>query len=313
MSLYLVTGGAGFIGSHLVDEILRRGDKIRVLDNLSTGREVNLAHLSGRIEFHNADIRELDKIRPLFDGVDFVAHLAALSSIPRSVADPITSNAVNIGGTLNVLVAAREAKVKRVVFAGSSSVYGDNPILPRIESHETRPLSPYALTKLAGEQYCKVFTMIYGLETATVRYFNIFGPRQNPESHYTGVLTIFNLAFLRGETPVIYGDGEQSRDFTYVLNAVDATLRACTAPGASGMAFNVGVGERHTLNEIIGLLNKIYGRQAKPRYESPRPGDVRDSLADITLAKKLMGYEPKVDFREGLRRTVDWYRALPGA
>jgi len=309
MALYLVTGGAGFIGSHIVDELLRRGDSVRVLDNLSTGREVNLAPVRGRITFYQADIRELEKIQPCFEGVEYVTHLAALSSIPRSVADPITSNAVNVDGTLKVLSAAREAGVKRVVFAGSSSVYGDNPVLPRLESHEPRPLSPYALTKLAGEYYCKVFTAIYGLETATVRYFNIFGPRQNPDSPYTGVLSIFNAAYIRGATPVIYGDGEQSRDFTYVSNAVDATLRACTAPGASGGVFNVGVGERHNLNEIIGLLNKIYARDVKPRYEGPRLGDVRDSLADITRARSVLGHQPLVPFGEGLRRTAEWYRS----
>jgi len=309
MASYLVTGGAGFIGSHLVDELLRRGESVRVLDDLSTGREVNLSAVRDRITFYHADIRELDKIRPCFEGVNYVAHLAALSSIPRSVADPIASNAVNVDGTLNVLVAARDAKVKRVVFAGSSSVYGDNPTLPRVESHETRPLSPYALTKLTAEYYCKVFTAIYGLETATVRYFNIFGPRQNPDSPYTGVLSIFNVAYIRGTTPVIYGDGEQSRDFTYVANAVDATLRACTAPGASGGVFNVGVGERHTLNEIIGLMNKIYGREVKPRYDAPRVGDARHSHADITLARTVLGYQPLVTFDEGMRLTAEWYRS----
>lgn len=309
MSLYLVTGGAGFIGSHVVDELVRRGDSVRVLDNLSTGREANLAPVRDRITFYQADIRELEKIRPCFEGVDYVAHLAALSSVPRSVADPIASNAVNVDGTLKVLVAAREARVKRVVFAGSSSVYGDNPILPRLESHDPRPLSPYALTKLAGEYYCKVFTAIYGLETTTVRYFNIFGPRQNPDSPYTGVLSLFNAAYIRGATPVIFGDGGQSRDFTYVSNAVDATLRACTAPGASGGVFNVGVGERHTLNEIIGLLNKIFGRDVRPRYEAPRLGDVRDSLADITLARNILGFQPLVSFEEGLRLTAQWYRS----
>ncbi|MGD0693361.1 MAG: SDR family oxidoreductase [Terriglobia bacterium] len=309
MSLYLVTGGAGFIGSHVVDELVRRGDSVRVLDNLSTGREANLAPVRDRITFYQADIRELEKIRPCFEGVDYVAHLAALSSVPRSVADPIASNAVNVDGTLKVLVAAREARVKRVVFAGSSSVYGDNPILPRRESHDPRPLSPYALTKLAGEYYCKVFTAIYGLETATVRYFNIFGPRQNPDSPYTGVLSLFNAAYIRGRTPVIFGDGGQSRDFTYVSNAVDATLRASTAPGASGGVFNVGVGERHTLNEIIGLLNKIYGREMRPRYEAPRLGDVRDSLADITLARNILGFQPLVSFEDGLRLTAQWYRS----
>jgi UDP-N-acetylglucosamine/UDP-N-acetylgalactosamine 4-epimerase len=251
----------------------------------------------------------LEKIRPSFEGVDYVIHLAALASIPRSIADPITSNAVNIDGTLNVLVAARDAHVKRVVFAASSSAYGDNPILPRVETHEPRPLSPYALMKLTGEYYCKVFTNIYGLETVALRYFNIFGPRQNPNSPYTGVLSLFNAAYIRGTTPVIYGDGGQSRDFTYVANVVDATLRACTALGASGNVFNVGVGEQHTVNEIITLLNKIFSREVKPRYEPPRKGDVRESLADISRARAVLGYKPIVSFEHGLQLTVEWYRS----
>ena len=309
MALYLITGGAGFIGSHIVDEVLRRGDTVRVLDNFSTGLAPNLAAVRNRITVHEQDIRDLEKIRPCFEGVDYVIHLAALASIPRSIADPITSNAVNIDGTLNVLVAARDAHAKRVVFAASSSAYGDNPILPRVETHEPRPLSPYALMKLTGEYYCKVFTNIYGLETVALRYFNIFGPRQNPNSPYTGVLSLFNAAYIRGTTPVIYGDGGQSRDFTFVANVVDATLRACIAPGASGSVFNVGVGEQHTLNEIITLLNKIFGREVKPRYDAPRVGDVRESLADISRARSVLGYKPIVSFEEGLRLTVEWYRA----
>jgi len=309
MATYLITGGAGFIGSHIVDELLRRGDNVRVLDNFSTGLAPNIAAVRDRITLNEVDIRDLEKIRPCFEGVDYVIHLAALASIPRSIADPITSNAVNIDGTLNVLVAARDARVKRMVFAASSSAYGDNPILPRIETHEPRPLSPYALMKLTGEYYCKVFTNIYGLETVALRYFNIFGPRQNPNSPYTGVLSLFNAAYIRGTTPVIYGDGGQSRDFTYVANVVDATLRACTAPGASGGVFNVGVGEQHTLNEIITLLNKIFGREVRPRYEAPRAGDVRESLADISRARAVLGYKPIVSFEEGLRLTVEWYRS----
>ena len=309
MALYLITGGAGFIGSHIVDEVLRRGDSIRVLDNFSTGLAPNIAAVRDRITVTEEDIRNLEKIRPSFEGVDYVIHLAALASIPRSIADPITSNAVNIDGTLNVLVAARDSHVKRVVFAASSSAYGDNPILPRVETHEPRPLSPYALMKLAGEYYCKVFTNIYGLETVALRYFNIFGPRQNPNSPYTGVLSLFNAAYIRGTTPVIYGDGGQSRDFTYVANVVDASLRACTAPGASGSVFNVGVGEQHTLNEIITLLNKIFGREVKPRYEPPRAGDVRESLANISRARDILGYKPIVSFEQGLRLTVEWYRS----
>jgi UDP-N-acetylglucosamine/UDP-N-acetyl-alpha-D-glucosaminouronate 4-epimerase len=310
MALYLVTGGSGFIGSHVVRELLRRGEKVRVLDNLATGRGENLAEVRGEIDWRQGDIRELEKVRPVFDGVDYVIHLAALPSVARSVADPVTSNAVNIDGTLNVLWAAREAKVKRVVFAASSAAYGDNPALPRLESHLPRPLSPYAVTKLTGEYYCQIFTKTYALEAVALRYFNIFGPRQNPDSPYTGVLSIFIAAYIRGKTPTIFGDGEQSRDFTYVGNAVDATLRASTAPEAPGKVINVGVGERHTLNQTVELLNKIFGKRVTPIYGPPREGDVRHSQADISLARQVLGYEPKMKFEEGLRKTVEWYRSV---
>jgi len=309
MAEYLVTGGAGFIGSNIVDELLRRGESVRVLDNFATGRRENLAEVRGRISILEADIRNLEAIRPCFLKVDHVIHLAALASVPRSIADPITSNEVNVSGTLNVLVAARDAGVKRVVFSASSSAYGDNTTLPRAESLEPRPVSPYAVTKLAGEYYCQNFTRIYALETVALRYFNIFGPRQNPDSPYTGVLSKFIAAYLRGDTPVIYGDGEQSRDFTFVENAVDATLRACAAPGAAGRVINVGMGERHSLNETIRLLNAMFGRKVAPRHEEHLPGDVRHSHADIGLAREILGYEPKVSFEEGLKRTIEWYRS----
>jgi UDP-N-acetylglucosamine/UDP-N-acetyl-alpha-D-glucosaminouronate 4-epimerase len=309
MARFLVTGGSGFIGSNIVDELLRRGEEVAALDNLSTGREKNLAGVRDRIVFHKFDIRDLDQIRPAFQNVDYVMHLAALPSVPRSVADPITSNAVNLDGILNVLVAARDAKVKRLVFSASSSAYGDNPVLPRVETHTPRPLSPYALTKLAGEYYCRIFTDLYGLETVALRYFNIFGPRQDPDSPYTGVLSIFISSYLRGKIPTIFGDGEQSRDFTFIENAVDATLRACTAPNAVGRVLNVGTGERHTLNKTIALLNRIFSREVTPNYGPVRQGDVRESHADIGLARELLGYEPRVRFEEGLRRTVEWYRA----
>ncbi len=308
MALYLITGGSGFIGSHMVDELLRRGEKVRVLDNLSTGRKENLAHVSSQIEFFELDIRDLDAIRPAFEGADYVIHLAALPSVPRSVADPVTANAINITGTLNVLVAARDAKVKRLVFSASSSAYGDNPEFPRRETQMPKPLSPYALGKLAGEYYCQLFTDLYGLETVALRYFNIFGPRQNHHSPYTGVLSIFITAMLRNETPTIFGDGEQSRDFTYVANAVKATLLACTAPGASGKVLNVGVGDQFTLNGTIKMLNEVMGLHTKPKYAPPRAGDVHDSLADITLARQFLGYEPDFRYEEGLRKTVEWYR-----
>ncbi|MGH9327365.1 MAG: SDR family oxidoreductase [Terriglobia bacterium] len=308
MALYIVTGGSGFIGSHIVDELLRRGETVRVLDDLSTGRRENLAQARDRMEFYEMDIRDLQKIRSVFEGVDYVIHLAALPSVPRSIADPITSNAVNLDGTLNVLVAARDAKAKRVVFAASSAAYGDNPEFPRVETQPPRPLSPYALGKLAGEYYCQLFTRLYGLETVALRYFNIFGPRQNPYSPYTGVLSIFVSAYIRHQSPTIFGDGEQSRDFTYVANCVEATLLALKAPEATGKVINVGVGEQFTLNKTIALLNRIFGREVKPDYGPPREGDVHDSLADIQLARRVLGYSPKIRYEEGLRRTVEWYR-----
>ena len=312
MTLYLVTGGAGFIGSNVVDELLRRGDGVRVLDNLSTGRLENLATALNRIDFCEADICNLEPIRACFTGVDYVLHLAALPSVPRSVADPVSANKVNIEGTLNVLLASRDAGVKRVVFAASSAAYGDNPILPRVESHEPRPLSPYALTKLAGEYYCQIFTRLYRLEAVALRYFNVFGPRQNPHSPYTGVLSKFITAYIQGTTPAIFGDGEQSRDFTYIDNVVDATLRACTAPDAPGRVINVGVGGRFTLNQTITLLNQIFGKRVTPHYDPPRPGDVLHSQADISLARQVLGYEPKVPYERGLRKTVEWYQKNSG-
>ena len=309
MSTYLVTGGAGFIGSNVVEELVRRGETVRALDNLATGHIKNLAPLMGKITWHEADIRDLESIRADFEGVDYVVHLAAIPSVPRSVADPLTSNAVNIDGTLNVLVAARDAGAKRVVFAASSAAYGDHPALPRVESQEPRPLSPYALTKLAGEYYCRIFSQVYGLETVALRYFNIFGPRQSPDSPYSGVLSLFISAYMDGKTPTIFGDGEQSRDFTYVQNTVDATLRACTAAEASGKVINVGTGERHTLNETIKILNKVFGAHVTPLYDAARTGDVQHSHADISLARKLLGYEPQVRFEEGLNKTVAWFRS----
>lgn len=309
MATYLVTGGAGFIGSNTVDELLRRGETVRVLDNLSTGLARNLSDVRDRITFFEDDITDLKKIRPCFEGVDYVVHLAAMPSVPRSVADPIMTNAINIDGTVNVLVAARDARVKRLVFSGSSAVYGDSPIFPRIETDTPRPLSPYALHKLAGEHYCKIFSRLYGFEAVPLRYFNIFGPRQNPHSQYTGVLSLFIAAYLQEKTPTIFGDGEQSRDFTFVENAVDATLRACTAPNAAGKVLNIGVGERFTLNQTIALLNKILGRHVTPLYGPPREGDVKHSHADITQARQILSYEPRVKFEEGLRKTVDWYRS----
>jgi nucleoside-diphosphate-sugar epimerase len=313
LALYLVTGGAGFIGSHMVEELIRRGESVRIFDNLSTGHQENLAAVKSKIDFHRADIRDLDSIRPLFAGVDSVIHLAAVASVARSMEDPIETTLVNLNGTLHVLLAARDAGVKRVVMAATAAAYGDDPAPTRVETQFPHPLSPYALTKLAGECYGQIFSRSFGLEAVALRFFNIFGPRQDPNSPYTGVLSIFIAAYLRGVTPTIFGDGEQSRDFTYVANVVDATLRACRAPSAAGKVINVGTGDSCTLNQTIKVLNSIFGVEMQPRYAPPREGDVRHSTADISLARALLGYEPLVGFDEGLRRTVDWLRAvLPG-
>ena len=313
MATYLVTGGAGFIGSHVVHELVRRGEEVRVLDNLATGKTSNLSGVSGEIEFHQADIRNLAAISSTFRDTLYVVHLAAVASVEYSVENPLEAHEINVTGTLNVLLAARDAGVKRLVFAASAAAYGNDPTMPRVETLTPDPLSPYALAKVAGEYYCRVFTMLYGLETVALRYFNIFGPRQNPDSPYSGVLSKFVSAYERGNTPVIFGDGEQSRDFTYVDNVVDATLRACTAPQAAGKVINVGVGRNYTLNQTIATLNGIFRRQVEPRYAPPRKGDARESLANISLARQALGYEPKVGFEEGLRRTVDWFRAEAAA
>lgn len=313
MSLYLVTGGAGFIGSHIVEELIRRGESVRVLDNLSTGHEENLSAVRDEIDFRQADIRDLESIRPLFAGVDYVIHLAALASVARSMENPVETTLVNLNGTLHVLLAARDAHVKRVVMAATAAAYGNDPTLPRVETQMPQPLSPYALTKLADEYYGQIFNRCFVLEVVSLRFFNIFGPRQDPNSPYTGVLSKFIVAYLRGATPTIFGDGEQSRDFTYVANVVDATLRACLAPAAPGKVVNVGTGRSSTLNQTIGLLNAIFGLRKKPQYGPPRAGDVRHSTADITLARATLGYEPLVSFVDGLRQTVDWLRtALEG-
>ena len=309
MALYLVTGGAGFIGSHMVEELIRRGDSVRVLDNLSTGHIENLASVRGKIDFHQADIRDHEAIRPLFAGVDYVIHLAALASVPRSMEDPVETTLVNINGTLHVLLAAREASVKRVVMAGTCAAYGDNPALPSVETQLPQPLSPYALTKLADEYYGQIFNRYFGLEAVSLRFFNIFGPRQDPASPYSGVLSLFIAGYLRGTAPTIFGDGEQSRDFTYVSNVVDATLLACRSATAPGKVINVGTGISSTLNRTIALLNTILGVQVTPSYAAPRPGDIRDSTADISLARATLGYEPNVSFEDGLRRTIEWMRA----
>ncbi|MSP59590.1 MAG: SDR family oxidoreductase [Myxococcales bacterium] len=310
MAHYLVTGGAGFIGSNLAHSLVARGERVRVLDNFSTGRDGNLAPLAGRIEIVRGDIRSEDDVRRAVEGVDYVLHQAALPSVQRSVEDPIESDRVNVLGTLHVLQAAREAKVKRVVFAASSAAYGETPTLPKVESMAPDPLSPYAVTKLAGESYCKVFHINYGLETVALRYFNVFGPRQDPKSQYAAVIPNFVTAALRGEAPTIYGDGEQSRDFCYIDNCVEANLKACTAPDAAGKMFNVACGERTTLLDVIAALGEITGRAITPRHLPARSGDIKHSLADMDRARAILGYTGAVTFAEGLRRTVAWYREI---
>jgi nucleoside-diphosphate-sugar epimerase len=312
MSLYLVTGGAGFIGSHLCEELTRRGERVRVVDSLITGKRANLAHVPG-VEFIEGDLADVDVAHRAAAGVDYVLHEAAIPSVPRSVSDPITSNRSNIDATLNILVAARDAGVKRLVYAGSSSAYGDQPTLPKREDMPTKPLSPYALQKLVGEQYLALFTKLYGLDTVTTRYFNVFGPRQDPSSPYSGVISLFISALLEARQPIIYGDGEQTRDFTYVANVVDGVLRACQAPGIAGDVMNVATGGRISLNELLRTLCELLGARTQAVFKEPRAGDVRDSQADISRAKALTGYVPLVDLREGLEKTLAWFRAAqPG-
>ena len=307
MSNYLVTGGAGFIGSHLAEELTRRGEHVRVADSLITGHRRNLAHVLG-VDFLEGDLADLAVARRAVQGMDYVLHQAAIPSVPRSVEDPITSNRANIDATLNVLVAARDAKIKRVVYAGSSSAYGNTETLPKREDMPTHPLSPYALQKLVGEQYMQLFTALYGLETVTIRYFNVFGPRQDPSSPYSGVISVFAKALLENKTPTIYGDGEQTRDFTYIGNVVDGVLRAVTAPKASGQVINVATDSRISLNRLFTTMRDLVGSAVNVSYAPTRSGDVRDSQADITRAREILGYKPIVSFEEGLRQTLEWYR-----
>jgi len=309
MATYLVTGGAGFIGSHIVDELLKRRERVRVLDNLSTGKKEHLTHCFEAVEFVEGDIRDMDTCRRACDGVDYVLHQAALGSVPRSIEDPLTAHEVNVTGTVKMLVAARDAKVKRFVYAASSSTYGDHPGLPKVEGEIGAPLSPYAVTKYADELYSQVFGRCYGLETVGLRYFNVFGPRQDPFSQYAAVIPIFVSALLKGKAPVIDGDGNQTRDFTYVANAVDANLLACTAQKeAVGEVFNVACGVRTSLNHLYCILQELLDVDLRPIYGSARKGDVRDSLADISKAERLLKYHPLVSFDEGLKRSIHWYR-----
>ena len=305
---YVVTGGAGFIGSNIVDELVRRGESVVVLDDLSAGKEDNLADIRNKISFIKGSINDIEAIRRSMQEADYVIHLAARTSVPRSVKDPVETNRVNIDGTLNMLMAARDAKVKRVVLAASSSAYGETPTLPKIETMQPEPISPYGVTKYASELYAQVFGRVYGLQSVSLRYFNVFGPRQDPGSPYSGVLSKFCSAFLEGTDPVVFGDGEQTRDFTYIENVVQATLLACDAPAASGKVVNVGTGERISLNRTLELLREISGNALEAKYEPAREGDIRDSQADITLSRELLGYDPTVNFAEGLRRTFTWYQ-----
>jgi UDP-glucose 4-epimerase len=307
--IYLVTGGAGFIGSHMVRTLLERGERVRILDNFATGKREHLVPLAGRIEVIEGDVRYLNNVQEAVAGADYVLHLAALPSVARSVRTPIESNDVNVVGTLNLLVAARDAGVKRVVYSASSSAYGNSPTLPKEETMPNDPLSPYAVNKLTGELYCRTFTRVYGLETVSLRYFNVFGPRQDPTSQYSAVIPRFISAIMAGRAPVIYGDGEQSRDFSYVQNAVEASLLACTAPGVAGETINVGCGQRVNLNELVRMIGRLVGRQVEPVYEAVRAGDVRHSLAAIEKAARLLGYQPSVGLEEGLRRTLEWLQS----
>jgi UDP-glucose 4-epimerase len=312
MAVYLITGIAGFIGSSLARELLQRGEQVRGIDNLATGKRENVAQILGQIEFREADILDLDAVKAACAGVDYVLHQAAIPSVPKSVLDPIGSNRANVDGTVNVLVAARDAKVKRVIYAASSSAYGDTPTLPKHERMTPDPISPYAVAKLASEHYMTSFYRCYGLETVALRYFNIFGPRQDPSSPYSGVLAKFIAQMLAGQQPTIFGDGEQSRDFTYIDNAVEANLLACTAPApqVAGKMFNVATGRRVTLNETFKLLQALTSYSGSPVHAAERDGDIKHSLADISAAEKSLGYKPKVNFEDGLRKTVDWYRSL---
>ena len=305
---YLVTGGAGFIGSNIVERFLDAGKRVRVLDNFSTGRRENLEGLSNRIELIEGDIRDFDTVARAVSGCACVSHQAALPSVVRSIHDPLTAHQVNVDGTLNLLLAARDAGVRRVVYASSSSVYGDSPALPKQEDMAPRPLSPYAVGKLTGEYYCTVFSRLYGLSCVALRYFNVFGPRQDPRSQYAAVIPNFFNALCGGGEPVIDGDGDQSRDFTFVINVAEANLLACEAALPGGEVMNIACGEAVSINDLLRLIQEVLGVSATPRYGKPRPGDVRHSLADITRARDTLGFTPSISLREGLRRSAAYYK-----
>jgi nucleoside-diphosphate-sugar epimerase len=307
-SKYLVTGGAGFIGSHLVENLVKQGHDVRVLDNFLTGKRENIAEFLDEIDLIEGDIRDLSTCMQAVEGVDFVLHQAALPSVPRSIEDPVLTNEINIRGTLNLLLASREQKIKKFVFASSSSVYGDDEILPKKEGVEGVPLSPYAVTKLVGEKYCQVFSRIFGLSTVSLRYFNIFGPRQDPASQYAAVIPLFITRIIQRERPVIFGDGEQSRDFTYVANIVEANRLAIGAPEISGEIINAACGSKTTVNQLFEHIRQILHKDIDPIHQEPRPGDIRHSFADITKAQEVLKYEPKISLIQGLQETIRWYK-----
>lgn len=309
----LVTGGGGFIGSHLVAAMLEDGHHVRVLDNFATGRRENLLALEGSFELIEGDIQSYERVHNAALGCEIVLHQAAMPSVPRSVQDPLTSNACNVIGTLNVLLAARDNEVRRVIFASSSSVYGASGGLPKRESETPLPISPYAVGKLAGEGYCRSFHAVYGLETVALRYFNVFGPRQDPISQYAAAIPNFLTAVLEGQTPVVYGDGAQTRDFTYVSNVIDANRLAMSARGVAGELLNVACGQHISLNDVIDTISELTGQTVEPRHDPPRPGDVRHSMASIERARELLGFEPAVGFRDGMARTVEWFQCLSPA
>lgn len=307
MAKYLVTGGAGFIGSHITEELVNKGEEVRVLDNFLTGKKENLTPFINKIEFIEGDIRNYDICNKSVEGIDFVLHQAALPSVPRSVSDPITSNEINITGTLNMLVASQKAGIKSFVFASSSSVYGDDQCLPKKEGSEGNPLSPYALGKLTGEKYCQIFSGLHKFNTVCLRYFNIFGPRQDPFSQYAAAIPNFVTKILNNEQPIIYGDGEQSRDFTYVSNVVEANLLACKAQNVSGVAVNIACGSRTTVNVLVDEIKTILDKNIPSDFCDPRPGDVKHSHADISKAEGMLNYRPLITFKEGLEKTISWY------
>ncbi len=314
MSRYVVTGGAGFIGSAIVRALLRAGaSEVAVIDNLLTGHELNLDEVRGSIEFHRADIRNYDEIAGILRGADVVFHEAAIPSVPRSIDEPVPSHEININGTFNVLLAAKAGGVGRVVYAASSSAYGDTEVLPKVEAMITRPKSPYALQKLVGEYYCNIFSGVYGLETVALRYFNVYGPRQDPSSPYSGVLSIFMKSVLERCSPTIFGDGEQSRDFTYVEDVAELNLKAARAKNVSGNLYNAGNGGRITLNQAWALVQRLSGVEIPAKYGPPRAGDVHDSQADTTRAVRDLGHAPKFSFEDGMRRTLEWYRRAAAA